>query len=147
MKEVRGLRCIFKGGHMSNRDPETIVMQASTVAVVGLSDDPEKDSNEVGSYLKEQGYRVIPVNPNYEEVLGERAYGSVEQIPEQVDVVDVFLPPDKTPEVADDAVRAGARTLWLQEGIANPEARRIAEEGGLEYVEDRCMRKTHEGQQ
>jgi uncharacterized protein len=147
MKEVRGLRYIFKGGHMSNRDPETIVMQASTVAVVGLSDDPEKDSNEVGSYLKEQGYRVIPVNPNYEEVLGERAYGSVEQIPEQVDVVDVFLPPDKTPEVADDAVRAGARTLWLQEGIANPEARRIAEEGGLEYVEDRCMRKTHEGQQ
>jgi uncharacterized protein len=132
---------------MANRDPETIVMQASTVAVVGLSDDPEKDSNEVGSYLKEQGYRVIPVNPNSEEVLGERAYGSVEQIPEQVDVVDVFLPPDKTPEVADDAVRAGARTLWLQEGITNPEARRIAEEGGLEYVEDRCMRKTHEGQQ
>jgi uncharacterized protein len=132
---------------MSNKDPETIVMQASTVAVVGLSDDPEKDSNEVGSYLKEQGYRVIPVNPNSEEVLGERAYGSVEQIPEQVDVVDVFLPPDKTPEVADDAIRAGARTLWLQEGITNPEARRIAEEGGLEYVEDRCMRKTHEGQQ
>ena len=144
---MRGLWCIFKGGPMSKRDPETIVMQASTVAVVGLSDDPEKDSNEVGSYLKEQGYRVIPVNPNSEEVLGERAYGSVEQIPEQVDVVDVFLPPDKTPEVAEDAVRAGARTLWLQEGITNPEARRIAEEGGLEYVEDRCMRKTHEGQQ
>lgn len=132
---------------MANRDPETIVMQASTVAVVGLSDDPEKDSNEVGSYLKEQGYRVIPVNPNSEEVLGERAYGAVEQIPEQVDVVDVFLPADKTPEVAEDAVRAGARALWLQEGITNPEARRIAEEGGLEYVEDRCMRKTHEGQQ
>src|SRR5918998_234436 len=147
MKEVRGLRYIFKGGNMSNRDPETIVMQASTVAVVGLSDDPEKDSNEVGSYLKEQGYRVIPVNPNYEEVLGERAYGAVEQIPEQVDVVDVFLPADKTPEVAEDAVRAGARALWREEGIANPEARRIAEEGGLEYVEDRCMRKTHEGQQ
>jgi len=132
---------------MANRDPETIVMQASTVAVVGLSDDPEKDSNEVGSYLKEQGYRVIPVNPGYEEVLGECAYGAVEQIPEQVDVVDVFLPADKTPEVAEDAVRAGARALWLQEGITNPEARRIAEEGGLEYVEDRCMRKTHEGQQ
>ena len=122
-------------------------MEARTVAVVGLSDDPEKDSNEVGSYLMEQGYRVIPVNPGSEEVLGERAYESVEQIPEQVDVVDVFLPPDKTPEVAEDAVRAGAGTLWLQEGITNPEARRIAEEGGLEYVEDRCMLKTHEGQQ
>ena len=132
---------------MAGRDPRTIVMEAKTIAVVGLSDDPEKDSNEVGSYLKEQGYRIIPVNPNDEEVLGERAYGSVEQIPEQVDVVDVFLPPDKTPEVAEDAVRAGAATLWLQEGITNPEARRIAEEGGLEYVEDRCMLKTHAGQQ
>src|ERR671921_2459171 len=108
---------------MANRDPETIVMQASTVAVVGLSDDPEKDSNEVGSYLKEQGYRVIPVNPNYEEVFGEHAYDTVDQIPEQVDVVDVFLPPDKTPEIAEDAVQAGAKALWLQEGIENEETR------------------------
>ena len=142
-----GFGASSKGEQVASRDPRTIVLEAKTVAVVGLSDDPEKDSNEVGSYLKEQGYRIIPVNPNDEEVLGERAYGSVEQIPEQVDVVDVFLPPDKTPEVAEDAVRAGAATLWLQEGITNPEARRIAEEGGLEYVEDRCMRKTHEGQQ
>lgn len=130
---------------MANPDPETIVREARTVAVVGLSNDPEKDSNEVGSYLKEQGYRVIPVNPKEEEVLGERAYETVEQIPEQVDVVDVFLPPEKTPDIAEDAVQANARVLWLQEGIENPEARRIAEEGGLAYVENRCMRKTHEG--
>src|SRR5215212_7907034 len=130
---------------MANADPETIVKEARTVAVVGLSDDPEKASNEVGSYLKDQGYRVIPVNPNEEEVLGEHAYDAVEQIPEQVDVVDVFLPPEKTPEIAEDAVRAGAKTLWLQEGITNSEARRIAEEGGLAYVEDRCMKQTHEG--
>ena len=130
---------------MANTDPETIVKEARTVAVVGLSNDPEKASNEVADYLKEQGYRIIPVNPKEEEVLGERAYETVEQIPEQVDVVDVFLPPEKTPEIAEDAVRASARVLWLQEGIENPEARRIAEEGGLAYVEDRCMRKTHEG--
>lgn len=130
---------------MANPDPETIVKEARTVAVVGLSNDPEKDSNEVGSYLKEQGYRIIPVNPKEEEVLGERAYETVEQIPEQVDVVDVFLPPEKTPEIAEDAVQASARVLWLQEGIENAEARRIAEEGGLIYVENRCMRKTHEG--
>jgi predicted CoA-binding protein len=130
---------------VANPDPETIVREARTVAVVGLSNDPEKDSNEVGSYLKEQGYRIIPVHPKEEEVLGERAYETVEQIPEQVDVVDVFLPPEKTPEIAEDAVQAGARVLWLQEGIENPEARRIAEEGGLIYVENRCMRKTHEG--
>ncbi len=132
---------------MTNPDPETIIREAKTIAVVGLSNDPEKPSNEVGSYLKEQGYRVIPVNPKEEEVLGERAYETVEQIPEEVDVVDVFLPSEKTPEAAEDAVRAGAKTLWLQEGIESEEARRIAEEGSLAYIENRCMRKTHEGLQ
>jgi predicted CoA-binding protein len=132
---------------MANPDPESIVKEAETVAVVGLSNDPEKYSHEVGSYLKEQGYRIIPVNPTEEEVIGERAYETVDQIPERVDVVDVFLPPEKTSEIAEDAVRAGAKALWLQEGIENAEARRIAEEGGLSYVEDRCMRKTHESLQ
>jgi predicted CoA-binding protein len=130
---------------MTDPNPDTIVKEASTVAVVGLSNDPEKASNEVGAYLKEQGYRIIPVHPREDEVLGEQAYETVEQIPEEVDVVDVFLPPEKTPEIAEDAVRAGVKVLWLQEGIENPEARRIAEEGGLAYVENRCMRKTHEG--
>lgn len=132
---------------MANPDPETIVKEAETVAVVGLSNDPEKYSHEVGSYLKEQGYRIIPVNPTEEEVIGERAYDTVDQIPERIDVVDVFLPPEKTSEIAEDAVRAEAKVLWLQEGIENAEARRIAEEGGLAYVEDRCMRKTHESLQ
>ena len=132
---------------MASPDPETIVKEARTVPVVGLSSNPEKASNEVGAYLMEQGYRVIPVNPNEEEVLGERSYESVEQIPEQVDVVDVFLPSEKTPEIAEDAVRAGAKTLWLQLGIENSEPRSIAEEGGLTSVEDRCMRQTHEGMQ
>jgi predicted CoA-binding protein len=132
---------------MTNTNPETIVEESRTVAVVGLSSNPEKASHEVGEYLKEQGYRIIPVNPNEEEVLGEHAYGAVEEIPEEVDVVDVFLPPDKTPEIAEDAVRAGAKTLWLQEGITNEEARQIAEEGGLAYVEDRCMKKTHQSLQ
>jgi predicted CoA-binding protein len=132
---------------MATTEPETIVKEAKSIAVVGASNDPEKDSHEVASYLKEQGYRVIPVNPTEEEVLGERAYDTVDEIPEQVDVVDVFLPAEKTPEIAEDAVRAGAKVLWLQEGIENEEARRIAEEGGLTYVEDRCMRKTHESLQ
>jgi predicted CoA-binding protein len=128
-------------------DPETIVKEAKTIAVVGASNNPEKYSNEVASYLMEQGYRIIPVNPSEEEVLGEGAYETVEQIPEQVDVVDVFLPSEKIPKIAEDAVQAEAKVLWLQEGIENDEARRIAEEGGLAYVEDRCMRKTHEGLQ
>jgi predicted CoA-binding protein len=128
-------------------DPETIVKEAKTIAVVGASNNPEKYSNEVASYLMEQGYRIIPVNPSEEEVLGEGAYETVEQIPEQVDVVDVFLPSEKIPKIAEDAVQAEAKVLWLQGGIENDEARRIAEEGGLAYVEDRCMRKTHEGLQ
>ena len=128
-------------------DPESIVREARTIAVVGASNNTEKESHEVAEYLKEQGYRIIPVNPGEEEVLGERAYDTVDEIPEQVDVVDVFLPPEKTPDIAEDAVRAGAKVLWLQEGIENEEARRIAEEGGLDYVENRCMRKTHEGLQ
>ncbi len=132
---------------MANSDPETIVKETKTVAVVGASNDPEKYSHEVASYLREQGYRIIPVNPTEEEVLGERAYDTVDQIPGEIDVVEVFLPADKTPEIAEDAVRAGARVLWLQEGIENQETRRIAEEGGLTYVEDRCMRKTHESLQ
>ena len=128
---------------MANTDPETIVKEAKTVAVVGASNDPEKYSNEVAAYLKEHGYHVILVNPTEEEVLGERAYDTVDEVPEKIDVVDVFLPPEKTPEIAEDAVRAGAKVLWLQEGIKNSEARQIAEEGGLTYVEDRCMLKTH----
>jgi predicted CoA-binding protein len=132
---------------MTTADPESIVKEARTVAVVGASNDPEKASNEVAGYLMEQGYRVVPVNPTEEEVLGERVYATIDQIPEEVDVVDVFLPAEKTPEIAEDAVRAGAKVLWLQEGIESAEARRIAEEGGLSFVEDRCMRKTHEGMQ
>src|SRR5215210_3503635 len=126
---------------MANTDPETIVKEAKTIAVVGASNDPEKYSNEVASYLTEQGYRIIPVNPTDGEVLGERAYETVDQIPGEVDVVDVFLPPEKTPKIAEDAVQAGAKVLWLQEGIENGEPRRIAEEGELAYVEGRCMKK------
>ena len=129
---------------MTDIDPETIVKEAKTIAVVGASNNPEKYSNEVASYLMKQGYRIIPVNPS-EEVLGEGTYETGEQIPEQVDVVDVFLPPDKTPEIAEDAVQAEANVLWLQEGIENEKARRIAEEGELAYVEDRCICKPTKG--
>lgn len=132
---------------MTNVNPKDIVKEAETIAVVGLSDNPEKYSHEVGSYLREQGYRIIPVNPTKEKVFGEHAYHTVDQISEQVDVVGVFLPPEKTPEAAKDAVRAGAKALWLQEGIQSEEARQIAEEGSLTYVEDRCMKQTHESLQ
>lgn len=124
------------------KDPESIIRNARTVAVVGLSASPHKPSNEVATYLKVSGYRVYPVHPYEERLLGERVYRSVAEIPERVDVVDVFLRPKRVPEVARDAVRAGVGTLWLQQGITSPEARRIALEGGLGYVEDRCTMQT-----
>lgn len=130
---------------MANPDPETTVKEAKTIAVVGHSDEPEKYSHEVASYLQEQGYRIMPVSPNHEEAFVNRAYDTVEQIPEEVDVVNFFLPPEKTPEIGEDAVRARAKVLWLQEGIENEEARQIAEEGSLTYIEDRYMKQTHEG--
>jgi len=124
-------------------DPETILREAHTIAVVGLSNNPLKASYGVARYLQEHGYRIIPVNPNEREVLGERSYATVADIPEQVDLVDVFRVPAATPEVARDAVRAGAKALWLQLGIANPATRRIAAEGGLAYVEDACTKIVH----
>ncbi len=128
---------------MVNSDPEAILREAHTVAVVGLSNNPLKASYGVARYLQAHGYRVIPVNPNEQEVLGETSYARVSDIPDRVDLVDVFRVPAATPEVARAAVRAGAKALWLQLGVTNPETRRIAEESGLAYVEDACTKIVH----
>jgi predicted CoA-binding protein len=122
----------------------SILDEARTIAVVGLSSRPDRDSHGVARYLQRRGYRVVPVNPNETEVLGEKAYPSLLDVPTDVaiDIVDVFRRAEATPPIAEQAVRAGARVLWLQEGIVNDEARRIAEEGGLTVVMDRCIRTT-----
>ena len=122
----------------------SILDQAKTIAVVGLSSKTDRDSYGVARYLQHRGYRVVPVNPNETEVLGEKAHPSLLDVPTDVaiDIVDVFRKAEETPPVAEDAVSAGARVLWLQEGIVNDEARRIAEEGGLTVVMDLCIRTT-----
>jgi predicted CoA-binding protein len=124
----------------------SLLGDARVVAVVGISSDPSRPSHGVASYLQEHGYRIVPVNPNETEVLGERAYASLLDIPREihVDVVDVFRRPEHTPGVARQAVAIGARVLWLQEGIVNEEAARIATEGGLEVIMGVCMRNMHE---
>ena len=114
-----------------------------TIAVVGASTDRSKAGYYIPAYLKDQGYRIVPVNPNHDEVLGEHCYDSLEDIPFPVDVVEVFRRPEYTPDVARQAVAIGAKALWLQLGIFNAETRRIAEEGGLKYVEDECMGPQH----
>ena len=124
----------------------SLLGEARVIAVVGISSKPSRPSYGVASYLQEHGYRIVPVNPNETEVLGERVYASLLDIPREirVDVVDVFRRAEHTPEVAREAVAIGARVLWLQEGIVNEEAARIATEGGLEVVMGVCFRHMHE---
>jgi len=120
-----------------------ILAQARTIAVVGLSANWYRPSYFAAKYLQEHGYRVIPVNPNYAEVLGERCYPSVAAIPDAVDVVDGFRKPDEMPALAREAVAKGAKVLWMQLGIRNDEAARIASDAGLDVVMDRCMKIEH----
>ena len=120
-----------------------ILREAKTIAVVGLSDKLGRASHRVGAYMKNKGYRIIPVNPRCKDVLGERCYPSLKDVPERVDVVLVFRRPEDTPPIAEDAVAVGAGYLWLQEGISNEQAKSVAVEGGLEVVMDRCMMKAH----
>jgi uncharacterized protein len=126
----------------SDQELRSILGVARTIAVVGLSSDPSRHSNEVASYLQAKGFRIIPVNPNETEVLGERAYPSLLDVPERIDAVDVFRRSEHTPEIAHDAVAVGAKVLWLQTGIVNEEAQRIAEEAGLDVVMGLCMRSS-----
>ncbi len=120
-------------------DARMILEYAKTIAVVGASRDPNKPSGSVPRLMQQHGWRIIPVNPFADELFGERAYRSLRDIPEKVDLVDVFRPSADTPPIARDAVAIGARALWLQSGIRNGEARRIAETAGLDYVEDECV--------
>lgn len=121
----------------------SILRQTRTIAVVGLSADCSKPSYLASKYMQEQGYRIIPVNPKYPEILGEKCYPNLRSIPEPVDMVDLFRKSSDTVPVAEDAVAIGAKTLWLQIGVINEEARRIAESNGLAVVMDRCVKIEH----
>ena len=122
---------------------EKILRGYRTVAVVGCSRNVGKPSHDVPLYLQEHGYRIIPVNPNADEILGEKAYARLSDIKERVDVVDVFRPAPEAPAIAEEAFRIGAKALWLQEGIVSEEAERIAEGHGMLFVMNRCMMKEH----
>jgi uncharacterized protein len=136
------------GAELISQEDEirSLLDEVRLVAVVGISSKPSRPSHGVASYLQDQGYRIVPVNPNETEVLGERAYASLLDIPRDlhVDVVDVFRRAEHTPEIARQAVEIGARVLWLQEGIVNEEAARIATEGGLEVIMGVCIRHVRE---
>ena len=122
---------------------ERILRAFHTIAVVGCSRNEGKPSHDVPEYLQQHGYRIIPVNPNASTILGERAYASLADVKEQVDVVDVFRPATEVPEIAEEALKIGAKALWLQEGIVSEWAQRFADEHGMLFVMDRCMMKMH----
>ena len=128
---------------MGSGQIERILKESSTVAMVGLSARTESDSNRVARYLKEHGYRVIPVNPTVDEVLGEKSYPTVQAIPEAPDVVDVFRAAEHAPAIVEDAIAAGAKAVWLQLGIVNKEAAERARQAGLLVVMDHCMMREH----
>ncbi len=120
-----------------------ILLSAKTVAVVGLSSNPEKDSYGIAEYLKAQGYRIIPVNPTATEILGRQAYPNLSAIPDKVDVVQIFRKPEDVPPVVEEAIKVGAKVVWMQEGIVHEEAAQKAREAGLQVVMNACMRVAH----
>jgi len=120
-----------------------LLTSASTIAMVGASSNPDRPSNGIMRKLLSAGYRVIPVNPNETSVLGERAYASLADVPEPIDIVDVFRRAEFTPAVADEALKIGAKALWLQSGVVNDEAAAKAEAGGLMAVMDACIGVMH----
>ena len=120
-----------------------ILKTCRTVAIVGLSAEWHRPSNFVAKYLQSHGYRVIPVNPRYDDILGERCYARLEDIPEPVDMVDVFRKPADVPPIAASAVAIGAKCLWQQLGVASAEADAIARAGGLDSVFNRCVKVEH----
>jgi hypothetical protein len=128
------------------QDPLTIqrvLHTASTIAIVGLSDNELRASYFVGYYLKRHGYRVIPVNPRETEILGQKCYASLLDVPEPVDIVNVFRAPDALPGIARDAAAIQAGALWCQFGVINTDGARIAEDGGVTVIMDRCLKVEH----
>jgi hypothetical protein len=122
---------------------ENLLRNAKTIAVVGLSSRRSRPSYGVSEYMQSRGYRIIPVNPNETEVLGEKAWASLEEIPEHIDIVDIFRRAECVPEIVDSAIRIGAMGVWMQEGVVHDEAAGKARAAGLEVVMDRCILKEH----
>jgi predicted CoA-binding protein len=131
---------------LENASPEEVrrlLRESKVIAVVGLSDKADRPSNGVAAYMQRAGYRIIPVNPAIKEALGEKAYASLRDVPEKIDIVDVFRKPEAVPEIVDEAIAVGARAVWMQEGVVHNAAADKARAAGLTVVMDRCLLKEH----
>jgi len=125
-------------------DPITeLLKRAKTIAVVGLSDDPMRPSHGVAAYMQSQGYRIIPVNPHIESCLGEKAYASLPEVPEKIDIVDIFRRPEFVEEIVDQAIQLKVPAIWMQEDVIQEKAAEKARHAGIFVVMDRCILKDH----
>jgi uncharacterized protein len=138
------MKVLLPAGAAATADPVgEILRKYKTIAVVGLSSDPMRPSHGVAEYLQRAGYRTIPVNPNETKVLGEKSYARLEDVPEKIEIVDVFRRPEEVGPAADGAIRVGAKVLWLQLGVLNERAAEKARAAGLTVVMDACMLIEH----
>lgn len=129
---------------MTDQELKSLLESTRTIAVVGLSEKPDRPSHHVSAYMQMHGYRIIPVNPAVTSVLGERSYPTLRDIPEPVDMVDVFRRSEAVPAIVEEAISIGAKSLWLQEGVIHEEAAAQAHDAGLQVVMDRCVLKEHQ---
>lgn len=120
-----------------------LLKSGKTIAVVGLSDNPARTSYRVSAYMQSQGYRIIPVNPAISEALGEKAYPTLSDVPEKIDIVNIFRQPEYVPEVVEEAIRLKVPAIWMQEGVVHEEAAEKARQAGIFVVMDRCILKEH----
>ena len=137
------VQCELPEYNPPSKEIRAILEKYKTVAVVGLSPKPERDSHKVAKYLKESRYRIVPVNPGQKEILGEKCYPNLKAIPFPIDVVDIFRRPEAIPPVVDDAVEIGAKVVWMQLGIAHNQAAEKARNAGLEVVMSKCIKIEH----
>src|SRR5713226_5026143 len=138
------MRVSLPDGALAGADPIfEILKNYKTIAVVGLSSNPARPSHGVTEYMKAAGFRIIPVNPNEKEVLGEKSYARLEEVPEKIEIVNVFRRAEEVPRVVESAIRIGAKVVWMQQGIENEEAAEKAAAAGLVTIEDACILVEH----
>ncbi len=135
--------CEVPGFNPLDDEIKEILLENKTIAIVGLSDNPERDSNKVGKYLKEHGYKIIPVNPGKKEILGEKSYPDLASIPEKVDIVDIFRSVEAIPGIVDEAIKIKAKVVWMQLGLAHNESAKKAQKAGLKVVQSKCLKVEH----
>ena len=137
--------CEFPEQNATSEEIKEILTSSRNIAVFGITNNPEKASYSVAKYLKEHGYRIFPINPRHDEILGEKCYPDLKSVPEKIDIVDIFRKPSAIPPVVDDAIDIGAKVVWMQSGLAHNEAAEKARAHGLKVVMNKCIKIEHMG--